>query len=137
MENQSKKMLDALSSGLVLIDSENRILQTNKAFASLFPHAKKGRDIKRVFQDAAINGENRKLLLEIIEAQKADYVDILGRPFVVTCLPTASPREKLIAFRDITTNEETQRLSDTTLATVAHELRAPLAAIRGDAEIAI
>jgi len=137
MEKQSKKMLDALSSGLVLIDSDNRILQTNNAFVALFPRAKEGSDIKRVFQDAAINGENHKRLLEIIEAQKADYVDILGRPFVVTCLPTASPREKLIAFRDITTNDETQRLSDVTLATVAHELRAPLAAIRGDAEIAM
>lgn len=137
MDNQSEKILDALPSGLVLIDSDNRILQTNKAFVTLFPHAKEGSDIKSVFQDATINEENHKRLLEIIEAQKADYVDILGKPFVVTCLSTASPREKLIAFRDITTNEETQRLSDTTLATVAHELRTPLAAIRGDAEIAI
>jgi signal transduction histidine kinase len=103
----------------------------------LFPRAKKGSDIKSVFQDAAINGENRKRLLEIIETQKADYADILGRHFVITCLPTESPREKLISLRDITTNEETKRLSDTTLATVAHELRTPLAAIRGDAEIAM
>ncbi len=137
MDNQSEKILDALPSGLVLIGSDNCILQTNKAFVTLFPQAKKGSDIKRVFQDAAINEENRKRLLEIIEAQKADYVDVVGRSFVVTCLPTASPREKLIALRDITTNEETSRLSDTTLATVAHELRTPLAAIRGYAEIAI
>ena len=137
MDNQSEKILDALPSGLVLLGSDNRILQTNKAFVTLFPHAKKGSDIKRVFQDAAINGENRKRLLEIIETQKADYADILGRHFVVSCLPTASPREKLIALRDITTNEETSRLSDTTLATVAHELRTALAAIRGYAELAI
>ena len=137
MDNQSEKILDALPSGLVLISGDNRILQTNKAFVTLFPHAKKGSDIKRVFHDAAINGENRKRLLEIIETQKADYADILGKHFVITCLPTASPSEKLIALRDITSNEETSRLSDTTLATVAHELRTPLAAIRGYAELAI
>lgn len=137
MNNYSKNILDALPSGLALIDSDNRILQTNKAFVALFPRAKMGSDIKSVFQDAAINGENRKRLLEIIETQKADYAEILGRHFVITCLPTESPREKLIALRDITTNEETKRLSDTTLATVAHELRTPLAAIRGDAEIAM
>ena len=137
MDNQSEKILDALPSGLVLIGSDNRILQTNKAFVTLFPHAKKGSDIDSVFQHADIDDENGKRLLEIIETQKADYVDILGRHFVVTCLPIASLGEKLIALRDITMNEESQRLSDTTLAMVAHELRTPLAAIRGEAEIAI
>jgi signal transduction histidine kinase len=137
MDNHSEKILDALPSGLVLIGSDNRILQTNKAFVTLFPHANEGSDIRSVFEHTAISEENRKRLLEIIETQKADYADILGRQFVVSCLPTASPQEKLITLRDITTNEETQRLGDATLAMVAHELRTPLAAIRGDAELAI
>lgn len=137
MDNRSEKILDALPSALALIGSNHIVLQSNKAFIALFPHAKEGSSIEEIFKLADIEKKNLERLLEIIATQKTEYVDILHRQFVVSCLPTASPQERLIAFRDITTDDETKRLSDKTLATIAHELRAPLAAIRGDAEIAI
>lgn len=136
MRNPSKDMIDALPSGMALLDGNNLILETNQAFDILFPKAEKGINIVRSFQEIVDEISHRQIL-QIIATAKPGYVNIADKSFVVTCWRIPSHKEKLISFRNITPNDESNRLRDATLAMVAHELRTPLAAIRGLAEHAL
>jgi PAS domain S-box-containing protein len=136
-----------LSDGIVVCDSENRIVQLNRSFATLLKRvdskAMIGMDILSLFSEIA-DEATQELILEmassyasqVIEIQKANDPALgswrLSR--VVQTTDNGATADAIWTLRDITQQKIAEKAREEFVFTASHELRTPLANIRAYSE---
>ncbi len=132
-----QKILWAMVEGVVVLDSQKRIILANESFKEMFGFSSqsiRGKpyweilrniDIERLIDKALSSGKT--------EASEIRYQNrvYLGN---ATLLSRAKGKEVLIVFHDITEIKQLERVKADFVANVSHELRTPLTAIRGFVE---
>lgn len=138
---ESNTILSSLRGCYILTNKNYRIMRLNERTTSIFPLASVKSNLLDVINDNSIeiSEENLKRLADVVTGVEAEEVKvkISGKYYYAANIYIPSNKEHLIFLRDITAEVEIDRLKDTALAMVSHELKTPLTAIRGYAELAM
>ncbi len=140
--NEREAIFSSLSEAVIAIDSEQKVLNLNKAAAELFSiqfDRVAGRALGEVIRSAELmslvesvlssqSHESRELRIEFgkefsVEAKAAPLRDSKGKTLGV-----------LLAIRDLTQLRRLEKIRKDFVANVSHELRTPVAAIQGSVE---
>ena len=127
---------DSMEEGLVLLGREDAVLSINPAACRLLEcTATTGRDILEVNRSP----ELRSVLAQAHEGKRAeDLMSIRGRRYRLEGTPVESSggvRGVVLLFQDVTEREQAERIRREFTANVSHELKTPLHAISGYAEL--
>lgn len=127
---------DSMGEGLVLLGREDAVLSINPAACRLLEcTATTGRDILEVNRSP----ELRSVLAQAHEGKRAeDLMSIRGRRYRLEGTPVESSggvRGVVLLFQDVTEREQAERIRREFTANVSHELKTPLHAISGYAEL--
>jgi two-component system nitrogen regulation sensor histidine kinase GlnL len=152
----AQEILDAMSTGVLLLDSELRVLSANLAaedLTGMSAHHARGRMLRellrapeelwQVLRRAAINAENcsqREVTLQAAGAEDERVVDVSVSPLE----PTRPVTHLLVELNDATQRQRISR--ETALLTqlggsrlmvrqLAHEIKNPLGGLRGAAQL--
>lgn len=145
LENERRKerfILDNLADGVLLYDEDLQIVSINKAGfrlleASDFENGEKGTNIPELIrQPSLIDAANKT-----VKSDKESSVEITvgGKILIVQMFPVlkSDDRDKcaLMVIRDITEKRMSEQLRQDFFANAGHELKTPLTAITGFAEL--
>lgn len=127
---------DSMEEGLVLLDQEDAVLSINPAACRLLEcTATIGRDILEVNRSP----ELRAVLARAHEGRRAEeLISIRGSKYRLEGTPVESSgvvRGVVLLFQDVTEREQAERIRREFTANVSHELKTPLHAISGYAEL--
>lgn len=127
---------DSMGEGLVLLGREDAVLSINPAACRLLEcTATTGRDILEVNRSP----ELRSVLAQAHKGKRAeDLMSIRGRRYQLEGTPVESSggvRGVVLLFQDVTEREQAERIRREFTANVSHELKTPLHAISGYAEL--
>ena len=127
---------DNMGEGLVLLGREDAVLSINPAACRLLEcTATTGRDILEVNRSP----ELRSVLAQAHKGKRAeDLMSIRGRRYRLEGTPVESSggvRGVVLLFQDVTEREQAERIRREFTANVSHELKTPLHAISGYAEL--
>ena len=127
---------DNMGEGLVLLGREDAVLSINPAACRLLEcTATTGRDILEVNRSP----ELRSVLAQAHEGKRAEeLMSIRGRRYRLEGTPVESSggvRGVVLLFQDVTEREQAERIRREFTANVSHELKTPLHAISGYAEL--
>ena len=127
---------DSMGEGLVLLDQEDAVLSINPAACRLLEcTATIGRDILEVNRSP----ELRAVLARAHEGRRAEeLISIRGSKYRLEGTPVESSgvvRGVVLLFQDVTEREQAERIRREFTANVSHELKTPLHAISGYAEL--
>ena len=127
---------DSMGEGLVLLGREDAVLSINPAACRLLEcTATTGRDILEVNRSP----ELRSVLAQAHEGKRTeDLMSIRGRRYRLEGTPVESSggvRGVVLLFQDVTEREQAERIRREFTANVSHELKTPLHAISGYAEL--
>ena len=127
---------DSMGEGLVLLDQEDAVLSINPAACRLLEcTATIGRDILEVNRSP----ELRAVLTRAHEGRRAEeLISIRGSKYRLEGTPVESSgvvRGVVLLFQDVTEREQAERIRREFTANVSHELKTPLHAISGYAEL--
>lgn len=127
---------DSMEEGLVLLGREDAVLSINPAACRLLEcTATTGRDILEVNRSP----ELRSVLAQAHKGKRAeDLMSIRGRRYRLEGTPVESSggvRGVVLLFQDVTEREQAERIRREFTANVSHELKTPLHAISGYAEL--
>ena len=127
---------DSMGEGLVLLGREDAVLSINPAACRLLEcTATTGRDILEVNRSP----ELRSVLAQAHKGKRAeDLMSIRGRRYRLEGTPVESSggvRGVVLLFQDVTEREQAERIRREFTANVSHELKTPLHAISGYAEL--
>ncbi|MDY2810228.1 MAG: ATP-binding protein [Candidatus Faecousia sp.] len=127
---------DSMGEGLVLLDQEDAVLSINPAACRLLEcTATIGRDILEVNRSP----ELRAVLARAHEGRRAEeLISIRGSKYRLEGTPVKSSgvvRGVVLLFQDVTEREQAERIRREFTANVSHELKTPLHAISGYAEL--
>ena len=127
---------DNMGEGLVLLGREDAVLSINPAACRLLEcTATTGRDILEVNRSP----ELRSVLAQAHKGKRAEeLMSIRGRRYRLEGTPVESSggvRGVVLLFQDVTEREQAERIRREFTANVSHELKTPLHAISGYAEL--
>ena len=127
---------DSMGEGLVLLGREDAVLSINPAACRLLEcTATTGRDILEVNRSP----ELRSVLAQAHEGKRAEeLISIRGGRYRLEGTPVESSggvRGVVLLFQDVTEREQAERIRREFTANVSHELKTPLHAISGYAEL--
>lgn len=127
---------DSMGEGLVLLGREDAVLSINPAACRLLEcTATTGRDILEVNRSP----ELRSVLAQVHEGRRAEeLISIRGGRYRLEGTPVESSggvRGVVLLFQDVTEREQAERIRREFTANVSHELKTPLHAISGYAEL--
>ena len=127
---------DSMGEGLVLLGREDAVLSINPAACRLLEcTATTGRDILEVNRSP----ELRSVLAQVHEGRRAEeLISIRGGWYRLEGTPVESSggvRGVVLLFQDVTEREQAERIRREFTANVSHELKTPLHAISGYAEL--
>lgn len=131
-------ILSTLNDGIVMQDTEGRIVLINNAAQELLGSQKNfwqselgvlfeaSRDLVRLDSELTPLGEPKRLQINnrVIGAQLAAVADINGKRLGT-----------MIVLRDVTQDTVMERLKDQFVTAISHELRTPMAVIKGVGEV--
>jgi two-component system phosphate regulon sensor histidine kinase PhoR len=126
-----------MTEGVLVTDEQGRARLSNPAFAELFGVAA-GAPPEEVLE-LAREPELADLIARALTAggdqrDEIEQLDPVRRTLAVIASPLAGGRGAVLVARDITESERLHRMRRDFVANVSHELKTPLAAIRGYAE---
>jgi len=142
---KNQAILDSTADGIVVFDTENRIIVANPAIADLL-----GRPIHRITGVTldALMGEDvdpadRDQITQMLNDRENAYSGIQFRwgkkTFAASIAPVRDNSGRVTGtvavFRDFTREAEVERMKSTFISIASHELRTPLSAIIGYAEM--
>ena len=138
---ESNTILSSLRGSYILTDKNYRILRLNERTFSIFPLAKLSANLVEIIRGTRmeISDEDLKHLIDVVTGVETEdvQVQISGKYYYAANIYIPANKVHLIFLRDVTAEVEVDRLKDTALAMVSYELRTPLTAIRGHAELSI
>jgi PAS domain S-box-containing protein len=136
-----------LTDGIAVCDSEGRIIQLNRAFATLLRRADSlslvGTDILRLLSDQADEASQERMraiensqATQIIEVQRSnDLAQGVWRLSRITQTgDSCNPTDIIWTLRDVTQQKLAEKAREQFVFTATHELRTPLANIRAYSE---
>ncbi|MCB2116223.1 MAG: PAS domain-containing protein [Rhodobacteraceae bacterium] len=130
-----RSLIDAVPIALVLVGQDHRVLAANPAAAELFGVPLEGKSASAVLRHPDFLGsidaclaENRKQSARLVltGSGRETHLGLTATPVV-----TAIGRSALVAFEDLTAQEQTFAMRRDFVANVSHELRTPLTALVG------
>tara|TARA_R110002049_G_scaffold103388_5_gene249664 strand:- start:125 stop:1375 length:1251 start_codon:yes stop_codon:yes gene_type:complete len=133
-------IVDSISDGLLAIDKNEKIILTNNTFLSLFnldqPLDKTNDDLIHIIRDVDI----RNSFKLSIEKKKTvvNKIKVNEKSFELRTYPILSSKESYGAvgiFHDISEVQLLQQMREDFVANVSHEVRTPLTALKGYAQI--
>lgn len=159
-ETLLRNAIDALGDGLVVYDSEWRLVAHNKAFIDFFPHLENAGDLRgrhisqmrALSEDAGLTFKQADVTKSVEAKRDAPWVDEVtlpdGRTIVMRNYPTegggwvgirtdvTAPRRHEAELRHAKElAEAANRAKSSFLANMSHELRTPLNAVIGFSEL--
>jgi len=133
--DRASALVAGLAEGVVMVDPSDEVLITNEA-ASRMLGVSEGRD--------AVHGDLGPVLADVVHrtrtgAQAVDGVEVTtpdGGAIAVASVPlTEPPGTVVLTLRDVTSERALERTRRDLVANVSHELKTPVAAIRGFLEL--
>lgn len=141
----TQAVLFSTEDGIIMIDKENRIQLINRKAASLLDEIPENLENKNIFE--VIKNETIKdSLVELIDKKDPKFFKELTfssgaatRIFKCTLREIRLPEKKeisgyLIAMYDVTLDKEIEKMKDSFLHSITHDLRNPMGAIKGFVE---
>ncbi len=134
-------MLTAMAEGVLVLDSDGRILQTNPALERMFgfqAEPSRGRRYDALFRDPDLTRLIQDVLHQRISREQELVLPALGRTLRVEASAAGGQRaheaSAVLVFHDITNLRRLEMVRKDFVANVSHELRTPLTSIRGYVE---
>jgi two-component system phosphate regulon sensor histidine kinase PhoR len=132
-KTQLSSIMNSMQEGLLVLDSENRIILTNDAFRAMV-----NRDCTPgiYYWEALMDTEFEKLIAHVRKKKKSFTREnqMLDRFFVCGLTHIAAGDRVVILLHDVTENRHFEKLKKDLVGNVSHELRTPLTSIKGFVE---
>ncbi len=130
----------SIDEGVIMQDTEGRIVLMNNAAHQLLGSVKSfwASELGRMFEAARGKIPTEGEMEPIGDPLRLQLNDrILGAQLAAVATPERAPLGTLIVLRDVTREALADRLKDQFVTQITHELRTPLAAIKGMSEVLI
>ena len=139
---QLKTILDVMNEGVLVIGEKGRIRLVNPALVRLFPQAKdaEGKFPVEVIPAAEIQQALDELLSAPQDKHRLITLEVEPRPDMILSVQFIRPREAIhdvlavAVFHDISEMARLMRVRKEFVANVSHELKTPIAIIKGQLE---
>lgn len=143
--SQREAILDSIADGVVVFDNNGTAIVANPSLSALMnvPHEEiMGQKLDGLLKNSDLAGEERSRIsdgLKQMGSSQAFRLDWGKKTFSINSAVVQSsnnaPLGTVAVFRDVTHEAELDKLKDTFLAIVSHEMKTPLNAIFGFAEM--
>jgi two-component system sensor histidine kinase VicK len=127
--------LESLSDGVITVDAEGLITDTNPAARLLLPAVRDGAPIAAVLNEGAVPpGRLRRLLAG--REQEEMHIGEGDSVLAITASTLGAPEGgSVLSVRDVSERARLERMKDEFVLTASHELRSPLTSVQGFAEL--
>jgi two-component system phosphate regulon sensor histidine kinase PhoR len=133
LKRELQEIISAVKEGICILDRSGRVSRANAAFTAMVGEEKtEGRLYIEVIRSSGF-AEVFKKALDSGRAASAE-VEIGGRAYLCSLSPLAQAGKFLAVFYDLTELRNVERLKKDFVVNCSHELKTPLAAVKGFVE---
>jgi len=143
--NKNQAVLEGIADGVIVLDNQGKAVVANPAIAQLLqrpPQQIVGSDIQALVGDD-LDADSRELIVGLLGDREAQTPGVRfewgKKTLSVSVAPVrAAPNQvtgRVAVFRDYTREAEVERMKNTFMSMISHDLRTPLGAIVGYADM--